>query len=157
MNTYFYRLFRFNNWANQIIGDFLLDHQISDPDCVKLMSHLLLAQTSWFGRVTEQQNDQPVWDALELNQVVKGLQENGEQWLEYIQALDESRFGEITAYRNMAGQPQKNLAQDILIHVVNHATYHRGQLARRIREIGFAPPSTDYIQFARIISNEPIV
>jgi len=150
MNDYFHRLFRFNNWANLIVGNFISDHQIEDHDCIKLMSHLLLAQSNWYTRITRQQNDQPVWQIIELPDIIAGLEENGDIWLEYIQSLHPDNFQEWITYNNMAGQPQESVVQDMLAHVVNHATYHRGQVIRRIRELGFPPPSTDYIQFARI-------
>ena len=34
-------------------------------------------------------------------------------------------------------------------HVVNHATYHRGQAAAMLRRLGAAPPPTDLIAWAR--------
>ncbi len=35
-----------------------------------------------------------------------------------------------------------------LRHVVNHGTYHRGQIANMMRQVGMAPPSTDYFLWA---------
>ena len=34
-------------------------------------------------------------------------------------------------------------------HVVNHSTYHRGQLATQLRQLGHTPPNTDFIRFLR--------
>jgi len=149
MNDYFQRLFQFNSWANSVVGSFLSDYQIEDPDCIKLMSHLFLAQSNWYKRITGQQEDQPVWQILELPLIISELKENDAIWFEYIQPLNPSNFNDWIAYNNLAGQPQENIVQDLLAHVVNHATYHRGQIVRRIRELGFAPPSTDYVLFAR--------
>jgi uncharacterized damage-inducible protein DinB len=149
MNDYFDRLFRFNNWANREIGDCLTENGIDDHDCIKLMSHLQLAQANWYKRIAGQQDDQPVWQTLELPQLLAELDSNGKLWLVYIQTLHSDNFVEWRAYNNLAGQPQENTVQDLLVHVVNHATYHRGQIARRIRELGFTPPTTDYVLFAK--------
>jgi uncharacterized damage-inducible protein DinB len=149
MNDYFDRLFRFNNWANHMVGQFLADNHIDDHDCIKLMSHLLLAQSNWYKRITGQQEDEPVWQMLDLNQLTTGLEANGELWRIYVQTLSADDFSEWKAYNNLAGQPLENTVQDLLAHIVNHATYHRGQIVRRIRELGFTPPSTDYVLFAR--------
>ena len=154
MNNYFARLFHFNDWANQSVGNSLSDQNIADDDCIKLISHLLNAQSNWYGRITGQQQDQPTWQVLELSQVISGLEENGTAWAKYLESLDQKHFTNWIAYNNMAGQPQKNTVQDILVHVVNHATYHRGQIVRRIRELGFTPPSTDYIQYSRLFPGE---
>ena len=150
MNDYFVRLFQFNNWANKIVCNFLIQNQIDDSDCISLMSHLLLAQSNWYKRIIGEQNDQPVWNIIELPELLKQLEENGIVWLDYVRTLDPGHFGKSMDYHNMAGQPFRNSIQDTLVHVVNHATYHRGQIILRIRESGFVPPSTDYIQFARI-------
>ena len=36
----------------------------------------------------------------------------------------------------------------VLRHVVNHATYHRGQIASKLKRLGFEPPSTDLVFWA---------
>jgi uncharacterized damage-inducible protein DinB len=36
----------------------------------------------------------------------------------------------------------------VLRHVGNHGTYHRGQIATMMRQVGVAPPSTDYFLWA---------
>ena len=37
----------------------------------------------------------------------------------------------------------------LLLHVVNHATLHRGQVMGMIRQLGIAPPATDFLFFYR--------
>lgn len=36
----------------------------------------------------------------------------------------------------------------VLRHVVNHATYHRGQVASKLKRLGVEPPATDFIFWA---------
>jgi len=36
-----------------------------------------------------------------------------------------------------------------MVHLVNHSSYHRGQLAGMMRQLGVKPPGTDYIVFVR--------
>ena len=157
MNDYFYRLFSFNNWANQVVVNYLVDNQIQDGNCVKLMSHVFHAQSNWYKRIIKQQSDLPVWDSLELRSLLPQMEENGTLWLEYVSILDQQFFGEQVAYTNLAGQPFQSLIQDIITHVVNHGTHHRGQVIRRIRELGHVPPNTDFIHYTRIFqSGSPI-
>ena len=49
----------------------------------------------------------------------------------------------------MAGDPFLDNLTDILTHLVNHSTYHRGQITQLLRRPGMTPPGTDYILFAR--------
>jgi uncharacterized damage-inducible protein DinB/ketosteroid isomerase-like protein len=55
--------------------------------------------------------------------------------------------GERLDYLNLQGDPYSYLHQDVGLHLVNHGTYHRGQLAHLMRQLGHAPPSTDYLRY----------
>lgn len=49
------------------------------------------------------------------------------------------------AYVNLQGQPFAYPLADVLLHLANHGTYHRGQLAHMLRDLGRVPPMTDYL------------
>ena len=53
------------------------------------------------------------------------------------------------AYRNSAGRDFRSRVSDIVTHVAMHGSYHRGQIARRLRSAGLEPPYTDFIQYTR--------
>jgi uncharacterized damage-inducible protein DinB len=55
---------------------------------------------------------------------------------------------EIFTYRSMRGFMVSLPRWAVLRHVVNHGTYHRGQIANMMRQVGAAPPSTDYFLWA---------
>jgi uncharacterized damage-inducible protein DinB len=61
---------------------------------------------------------------------------------------DESLNGTFQ-YRNQSGKSATVGTLDMLIHVVNHATYHRGQIASQIRQVGGTPVPTDFLVFAK--------
>ncbi len=52
-------------------------------------------------------------------------------------------------YRNQSGKSATVGTLDMLIHVVNHATYHRGQIASQIRQLGGIPAPTDFLLFTK--------
>ena len=53
-------------------------------------------------------------------------------------------------YRSLAGQPATSQFWEMIAHVVNHGTYHRGQIATFLRQLGGTPAqSTDMIVFFR--------
>ena len=43
-------------------------------------------------------------------------------------------------YRNSKGEPWSSRVEDILMHVLFHSAYHRGQIALQMRASGFTPP-----------------
>jgi uncharacterized damage-inducible protein DinB len=55
----------------------------------------------------------------------------------------------LVEYTNTKGEKFANTRQDILLHVVNHSTYHRGQIASALKHAGIDPPTTDYIFYKR--------
>ncbi len=65
---------------------------------------------------------------------------------DYYDELDE------IVYQNDKGTPFKNSLKEILIHLANHGTYHRGNIASMIRQFGCKGTSTDYIQYLRDLS-----
>ena len=53
-------------------------------------------------------------------------------------------------YQDLRGNDQSDVRWQMLQHVVNHGTYHRGQITTMLRQLGAAPPeSTDLIAFYR--------
>jgi uncharacterized damage-inducible protein DinB len=53
------------------------------------------------------------------------------------------------SYVNSKGEPWTNRAEDILLHVVFHSAYHRGQIASDMRPAGLQPAYTDFIHAIR--------
>ncbi|HTY40432.1 MAG TPA: DinB family protein [Thermoanaerobaculia bacterium] len=62
-------------------------------------------------------------------------------------ALTPARLSEKLTYVNFAGQTCAYSLADALVHVVNHGTYHRGQIATLLRQLGKTPAPTDYLRY----------
>jgi len=68
----------------------------------------------------------------------------------YVAALAGDRVNERVTYTNLAGVSAESSRWTMLQHVVNHASYHRGQITTMIRQAGApAPASQDLIAFYR--------
>ena len=39
----------------------------------------------------------------------------------------------------------------VVLHLVNHGSYHRGQVATMLRQAGIKPPGTDLISYYRTL------
>jgi len=64
--------------------------------------------------------------------------------------LDDVGIARVIEYTSLSGQTAASVLWHMVQHVVNHATYHRGQVTTMIRQLGAAPPkSTDLITFYR--------
>lgn len=68
----------------------------------------------------------------------------------FLEKLKESELDQVFEYRMLNGQPGSSMFRHMLQHVVNHASYHRGQVTTMLRQLGAAPAkSMDMIAFYR--------
>jgi uncharacterized damage-inducible protein DinB len=65
----------------------------------------------------------------------------------FVEKLTAKQLAGDLTYVNMKGEPWTYPLADILVHCVNHGTYHRGQLTQLLRDLGMSAPSTDYLVF----------
>jgi uncharacterized damage-inducible protein DinB len=68
----------------------------------------------------------------------------------FVGGLDEAGAERVIEYRLLSGQPGASRTWHIVQHLVNHGTYHRGQVTTMLRQLGASPPkSLDLITFYR--------
>lgn len=146
MEEFFIELFEYNNHYNQqLIAQFAAHEGRIPEKSLKLLSHIVNAQRIWNSRIIGQAAS-GVWD-IQPNEKLAGLnQENYTRSLEIMSTRD---FNELIDYVNSKGDSYSNTIKDILFHVVNHGTYHRGQIASNCRENGIEPIVSDYIFYKR--------
>jgi uncharacterized damage-inducible protein DinB len=69
----------------------------------------------------------------------------------HLARLSDADVGRVVSYpwheqlRARFGEPRDVTFGETVVQVATHSTYHRGQVARRLRELGVDPPLTDYI------------
>lgn len=71
----------------------------------------------------------------------------------FVEALGEDGLNRVFEYKLLSGQPGATPFWQMLQHVVNHASYHRGQVTTMLRQLGAQPAkSMDMIAFYRTLS-----
>lgn len=68
----------------------------------------------------------------------------------YLNALSDDDLATPVMIRTRSGIETVQPLGETLVHVVNHATYHRGQAASAIRQLGGSPQGTDYFTFCLV-------
>jgi uncharacterized damage-inducible protein DinB len=84
----------------------------------------------------------PSFDLLRTNW--RGLQQ---ELKTFADGLQDNALARPVTYVNPKGETWSYPLADILFDLVNHSTYHRGQVATLMRQLGKTPLSTDYIRF----------
>jgi len=69
--------------------------------------------------------------------------------LDYVNGLTPAEIDRVLEYRNLKGTVFHDPIGNILQHLVNHGSYHRGQITTLLRQLGATPVSTDMIGFYR--------
>ncbi len=145
------RHIRYTGWASGRLlnAAMKLDHEqlhremnVSHKSIFETLSHIHKADRAWLQRVTASTIDQPE----PLESAWPQIQQRWENWAA---ALQDSDLDRIIDYRDMAGNPHRSALHEIVLHVVNHATLHRGQVMGMFRQLGIQPPQTDLIFYYR--------
>ena len=72
---------------------------------------------------------------------------------EFVAGLSEESLGTVIEYVNTRGESFAYPLWQMLQHVVNHSTYHRGQITMMLRQLGATPVATDFLVFYDVMSD----
>lgn len=147
MKSFYKDLFEYNHQSNQkLIEIFSLNSDKVSEKSIELFSHILNAQHIWNHRIQGVQPQCGVWEVHKIEDFGQFDIQNHEDSLRILVDFELERS---LSYKNSRGQSFENSVQHILFHVINHSTYHRGQIASEFRTSGVEPASTDYIFYKR--------
>ncbi|HEY0704999.1 MAG TPA: DinB family protein [Candidatus Acidoferrales bacterium] len=156
----FTRLYDFNAWADRRTLDscaalsdaqFLQDLGSSFPSVRDTLVHTMLVEWVWLERWKGNSPNTypPSTDFPNLAAVRQRWTEIERDLLAYIAALKPDDICRVIHHITMAGAPQAQPLWQMLQHLVNHGTYHRGQVATMLRQLKARALGTDLIMYYR--------
>jgi len=124
----------------------------SFPSVQKTFLHMWDAASVWWQRL--QQHEQVVMPSLSfqpgMKDIANGLLQQNRQWLAFVESASEEILSASLPYTNIRGEYFSQPVYEIIMHLTNHGTYHRGQVVTQLRQLGVEKiPQIDYILFAR--------
>jgi uncharacterized damage-inducible protein DinB len=150
MLEYVLNIHKYDKWANQRVLDRIVVDKPKEERIVYLFSHILKADDVWLKRIMNEQFDSDNFQAsIETAELQNFLNNLNQDYDNYFSTLTEDTLSQVIEYSNLQGKKFGNKLSDILIHLFNHATYHRGQIAQLFRKEELRAPITDYIVFKR--------
>lgn len=147
--AHFTRLFAYDGWANQEVLKGLRATATPPPRALKLMAHIFSSQHLWMERLEQKPQTLPVWPDFTLDQCDRQALELPALWKSYLAGKSEADLAEPVRYQNSQGETWSSRKDDILMHLITHSVYHRGQVAAAVRAAGFTPAYTDFIHSIR--------
>lgn len=147
MKAFFNQLFDYNYDCNKKIIDECVKIDELPEKSVKLFSHILNAHHIWNARVNDLKPKYEVFHEHIITDWEEIHYDNQRSSFEIMSKDDD--FERRIVYENSKGMSFTNTLHDILFHIINHSTHHRGQINLNLRESGFEPLSLDYIFYKR--------
>jgi uncharacterized damage-inducible protein DinB len=130
---------------------------ISFGSLLGTLTHMLQAQRLWLARFEGKSPErQPgIGEFPDLQSLGAAWAETSAELEFFLAALTDDQVTNDLSWTTAAGATHTRPLWQPVMHLVNHTTYHRGQVASLLRQMGYAPPSTDLIAFLLGTANKP--
>ncbi len=147
MKGFLQQLFDYNFYCNKQLLDQFEEINKPPKKSVELFNHILNSHHVWNHRILGKKPEYEVWEKHKPKTWNDIHYENQRTSFEIITNTED--FSERIDYTNSKGRTYANELKDILFHVVNHATHHRGQILMDLRKSKIEPRPLDYIFYKR--------
>jgi uncharacterized damage-inducible protein DinB len=158
---YFTDLAKYNRWANekiiswcQAIDDEQWNQEIvsSFPRIAATVLHIVGAEQIWAERLQNVKN--PDWLPStfigDKDDTIAAWRKSSDLLIQFTEIMHPERLLENQYYKRINGEEFTQPVYEILSHVFNHSTYHRGQIVTMLRQVGFEDvSSTDLLNYYR--------
>lgn len=149
MKNYILRSFNYTAWANQKTLASLQACPAAHEEGAPIIAHMIAAENVWLSRLTSSQPAFAVWPTLTIDECQTLVAESEKTWSEFLSTVTDDKLLTAIDYQNTRGEPFCDSVMDILTHVTLHGAYHRGQIAKIVRQKGGTPAATDFIVYVR--------
>ena len=154
-------LYEYNYWANdRILGivqtlpheEFIKDRASSHGGIHGTLHHTMGAEEIWLKRWKGEspasfhaKDEFPTFDKLTNHWEMVEMEMMG-----FCHMLKSDQdIARVIEYKDLKGNQYKQVLHHLMQHLVNHSTYHRGQIVTMLRQAGVKPVSTDLVAFYR--------
>jgi uncharacterized damage-inducible protein DinB len=143
----------YNRWANVRLYDmaaalperlFKKDVGVYFKSLHGTLNHLLASDRIWMHRLERAGSFPDKLDAVlfdDLASLREARQSEDSRIVKFVATLADSDFEKQCEYRMLDGTPRRQLFRDILAHLFNHQTHHRGQVHASLTVLGVSEPT----------------
>jgi uncharacterized damage-inducible protein DinB len=154
-------LTRYKSWADELFfaalanlpePELVAPRPIAFGSIIRTMNHVCAMDQVWRAHLEDKSHGfvtrNP--DACPPFAELRKAQQLSDAWfVDYADSLTVSACDEVMNFTFIGGGSGAMSRANILLHVVNHTTYHRGHVADMMYQIGAQPPTTDLPVFLR--------
>ena len=135
----------YNLWANKkmleqisLLSEEQINKEIASsfPSLYKTVMHMMEVENVWWERLKlVEYTTLSGWFTGNFEALSKKLLEISAQWQSWIQNANEVNLTHVFAYQNSKREHFKQPVYEMLLHLFNHQTFHRGQLVTMLRQL----------------------
>jgi uncharacterized damage-inducible protein DinB len=160
------RLCRFSAWAGARLFDALAalpPEQLAMPRAHRekgilgVLSHIYVVDRIWQANLEGRAHgftSRNLPEAMPFAEARAALTDLDRWYVDYAAACTEAQLEEVVDFHYVGGQAASLARADMLMHIVNHRTWHRGYIADMMYESGSKPPTIDLNVYLRDV--EPV-
>jgi len=161
MKTILLNYLQYNHWANEKMCNYLSGVQEDEilankkaeyHTIKKVILHIADAEQTWLARLNGK--NIPHMHKLDSSgsfaDICSTIRNNSADFIEFISTKNDQFFLSATEYINLKGKTFSQNNAEIILHCMNHSTFHRGQVMSMLRHVGYTDQSaSDFIMFLR--------
>lgn len=152
---------KYNYWANEKFVSLLneISHKHLDvavkssyPSLRKTIFHIWDAEALYLNRLKGISLDYFPSEKFPLTTPIDKMLKTSSEFYELVKDKEDEFFERLCNYKNTHGEKFSQPYSEMILHCMNHSTYHRGQIITILRGLGYtAFPQTDLIHFLRTV------
>lgn len=146
-NTY-QKQFDYELWANQLAIKSIKESNQPDERVFKLISHVVASHSIWLSRIKDDKPDIGGWDLMTLDECLERSKSNHNNFTQYINSASQEEL-ERHIHFKLYDKESTITIGDMMIHLINHSSYHRGQIIAGLKGKLEPLPLTTYIVYAK--------
>lgn len=148
-------LTRYNAWANKVIFEAVAALPTGEADkerptifknMTNTLNHLHVVDLIWQAHIEQRPHGISALNTVlytELNELSRAQQAVDAWFIAWGDTLSEAEADQKALFALIGGRPGEMRRSEIVLHVVNHTSYHRGFVADMFCQVPARPPLTD--------------
>ena len=126
------------------------DFKTADRSVIGTLAHIFAGDRIWLARLSGAPVPDFISDAdRDLAVLQSAWPALLDRWKSWAAELTEEQAREHFAYTDLKGRQWRQPLWQLVLHVVNHGTHHRGQISGFLRSLGYTPPPLDLHYYYR--------
>jgi len=151
----FEELYRYKLWANREILAMTqavdaAQHANDRHTVIRILNHTYVVDRIFAGHLTNTPHLYKATNTEEtptLGDLTESISKSDNWYLNYVAGLVPSALAETISFKFTDGDSGSMTRQEMLMHLINHGSYHRGAAGRILAQLSIAPPKDTFTAF----------